>query len=489
MVFFMAAAPASAAPPKDEQARIHLRIGDFYAARRQPLKASDHYLKALHLDRRALTLEERYRLALHFGSNKRLEDAVAELKLLLEKQPEHVDARVALARYLAWSGRLKEAIVTAEAVLQRRPEHGEARLIIANAASWKGDYQTAIAMYRQLLQNQEDPATRVGLTHALINTGDYEGARESRAKLESADPTLLPDVEQISRALRQASRRHAELAAENHSDTDDNVRTTHTLRGRWPVERGRVSIEAAHTKAEAPTRRGTADQFSVQGVRRYAPALQLQAALGAVRSATRTRPAGMVGLQWHRGDWDMTLQGRRKIYTDTAQLMENDIRAYEGVVRAHYTFIDALAIDVSCWYADFSDGNRGMHWQVTPWYIVRAQAPRIVLGLSHEYQSYARQTDGGYYDPRSLAADRLLIAVSAGSERWEGTMQIHAGTARFEESGARGDNASAGGYATVRYRPTPRASLSVQVEGSNSALTTVSGYRYFSLGLQGQVDF
>lgn len=65
-------------------------------------------------------------------------------------------------------------------------------------------------------------------------------------------------------------------------------------------------------------------------------------------------------------------------------------------------------------------------------------------------------------------------------------MQVQAGTARLEESGG-GDNAGAGGYATVRDRLTPRAWLSVQVEGSNSALTAVSGYRYFSLGLQGRM--
>lgn len=144
-------------------------------------------------------------------ANEQFEAAENELKRLLDKDPDNVEALVQLA-YLysadSWWRSERKVVETLERVLELDPEHREARDLLATHyveqgrryANW-GLYDRAIEHYRQGLERLPDSARLyMYLAMAERHQGDEAEAREHLLKACELDPE---DVSTVGAVLHE----------------------------------------------------------------------------------------------------------------------------------------------------------------------------------------------------------------------------------------------------------------------------------------------
>lgn len=216
---------------------IHNLLGLLYLQTGRPESAAKHIRKALTL--RPEDSAARYNLALALKDCKRLDEAVTQLEILLERTPEHIEALNALGNLQRLRGREEHALAVLERASKRSPDHpgillnlGLAYLAqkrieeaanclrkavevapsanafnhLGAALNAKGDDAAAVSAFRNALEldgRQRDAWINLAIT--LEQTGQFEAAEKVlRDALQK-----LPNFGAAYFQLMQLSRREA----------------------------------------------------------------------------------------------------------------------------------------------------------------------------------------------------------------------------------------------------------------------------------------
>jgi len=469
-----------------EQARLHRQLGEHYVAQDQLDEAAEQYLKALSLAREVFSAEERKTMAVHLSWAGRLKEALAEFRGVVAEEPGNLDARVHLARALSWAGEYGAAVREADRVLRESPGNRDALLVKANGLRWGGDPVASLPIYRQLLQEKEDFETRLGLSYALLETGDLKGARETSRALAPQLGFQEKDLQKYLEAEKAATRPSIDLRYSYLEDTDDNIVNTYTLLYGFLIQNWRLTVRLGHTDAEDPRRDVRADSAGISASVPVTPRLRVRGGVGVSRlenGDASNVPTGHVGGEakvW-RGTVGAGIS--REALTDTAQVIDNEIKVTDAELVVFQQLTGRVSFYGEYHYRDYSNTNSAHDLLLSPTYVVYAGNPRISISYRFRYRDFDRQTGGGYFDPQGYVAHQGTGTLSFELGRLYGTGYVFGGYESFRDpEQEEGDFLGGGG--TLGFRPT--SNLSLEIDGITSSAAGPAaggpGFRFFSVG-------
>lgn len=180
-----------------ERIQIYKLMGDYQAEKGDYGKAAEAYIKALPGIRKLITDDELTQIAIYLSWGGQLKAAEAELRLLVQINPDNVRARSQLARVLLWSGNLDGALSEADKALVKKPKDRDALLVKAEGLRYKGETDGAIAIYKKLLANSDDFEARIGLSYAYLEKGDVKQADAAASRLRPEYPYQVQEIEKL----------------------------------------------------------------------------------------------------------------------------------------------------------------------------------------------------------------------------------------------------------------------------------------------------
>jgi cellulose synthase operon protein C len=149
-----------------------------------------------------------YRLAQRLAANGKQADAILELRVVLEGDPDHLDARIDLARTLRRIGKLDEAVSQTRSAFDRAGQPMD----LAEELYWvlceAGDRQGAIDLLTLLDDDRSDADALSTVAHYNRGLGRYAEARTVAQHLKVLDP----DASVISLAETDAAEGNVDQA-------------------------------------------------------------------------------------------------------------------------------------------------------------------------------------------------------------------------------------------------------------------------------------
>jgi tetratricopeptide (TPR) repeat protein len=128
-------------------------LGYLNASTGRAAEAEKNYQQAIALDPDLIVAQHNLG-ALYAERMRRPEDAIAQWRRILEKNPDYLPSRLSLAKTLAAAGRNAEAIAEYEIALKARPEYAAARLELARLQLAAGDRDGALGNLREVARQQ-----------------------------------------------------------------------------------------------------------------------------------------------------------------------------------------------------------------------------------------------------------------------------------------------------------------------------------------------
>jgi tetratricopeptide (TPR) repeat protein len=466
------------------QAKLHRQLGDALVAQDKLEVAADAYAKALAASPESFSTSDRIRMAIYLSWADRLSESEAELRRVLNLEPKNIAARTHLARVLAWSGELKEALMEADAVLRDAPEHKDALLVRADALQWQGRYLEAIPLYRKLVARDGDFDARVGLSRSLLAVGDRLGAIENLKTLTPVNARQKRDYLRLEEAVNRETRPAAEVRYSRYSDSDGNRLHRLGLAGNFWLGNQKYGLEYRHTDADDGTRDNRAEDLFVNIYSRITDRFSAGAGLGFTQLAddhTSTFPAGHVRLDARLFTGSVGVNVTREALTDTAELIENRIRATNLGLYVTQPLTERFAVHGGFRYRSFSDGNHANELQLVSQYAIYL-APRISIGHRFRLLDFHKQAGSGYFDPNNYIANRVFSSIYYENRFFYTYLEGYVGYQTFRRNGLANDDVIHGGSGSVGVKPLPGLAIEINAEGGNFAAGATSGFNYFIIG-------
>lgn len=467
-----------------DQARLYGQLGDAWVAQDNLDQGAAAYLNALAADRDSFSPAERLRMAIQISWADRLAESEAELRHLLALDSKNTGARTHLARVLSWSGDLQEAIEETEAVLRDAPGHKEALLVRADALQWQGRYLDALPIYRSVIGRDGDFDAQVGLARSLLGIGDRLGAMKNLSALKPLNAREKREVARLEEAVLRGTRPALEARYNYYSDSDRNRLDRYGLAGNSWIGNQKYGLDYRHTEARDRTRRNRAEDFLLTLDSRITDRISAGAGLGFTQLADRhtsTFPAGHLRLdaRLFRGSAGVTVA--RESLTDTAELIDNRIRATHVGLSITQPLTDRFSVHAGYRYRSFSDGNHANEIQLVSQYAL-ALAPRITIGHRFRLLDFHTQSGNGYFDPNDYLANRAFSSLYYENRFFYTYLEGYLGYQTFRRNGVAGDDFIHGGSGSVGVKPFPGLAIEVNAEGGNFAAGATSGFNYFIIG-------
>lgn len=470
---------------KKEKALLHKELGDLFVSKDDYKNAAEEFIKALSLYR--FSEEERLKMAIYISWGDRLDESIAEIKAILSENPKNVEARIHLARVLSWYGGLDEAIGEAEKVLKESPENKDALLVKANSLNWKGDYKTAMPIYKKLLEKGEDFDARLGLTYALLSSGNKKGAQECSRFLQPKYAYQERELKKLNEAMDREKMPNFDIRYSYYKDSDDNRLNRYSLGYGFLLDNWKLDLNYRHTDAQDDTRDKRAEDLSFKVYSKVTESIGIGGGLGLSQVGNGESTNFLTGhikadINILNGSAGFSLA--REAVTDTAQLIENKIRVTNASLYISQKLTDRLSLNGNYSYRDYSDNNNANDFQFSPSYAIYKRNPTINLGYRFRYLNFNRQSGSGYFDPNDFISHQVFVSLYLEREKFYCYFEPHAGHQSFKRNGDRTHDYFGGAYGTFGYKITKKASFEVNAEGGNYALGTAAGFRYYLFGLR-----
>lgn len=473
-----------AAPAAAEKGKLHKELGDLYAGRDDNRKAAAEYIKALGLYR-GFPENELLRMAVRISWGGEHAAALQEFTAILIEYPENMDARLGRARVLSWSGRYAEAIAEADWILRQDPGNRGALLVKANCLKRQGKTKDALAIFDKLLRQEEDFDTRLGQAYALQAKGDLAGARESSALLVPKFPYQEKEVTSLKEELGRATASTVDLRYSYYNDTDDN--TVHRFGISGSTLLGGVNVGAGYRRTEAsdPIRDNSADDFTASVTKKFADFVELGAAAGFTQTHAGTDTAFFTG--GGRAVFDV-LNGTagvsfsREIFTETAQIIGNNIRIYNTRAFFSQKLTDRLSLFGSYSYRDYSDDNNAHDVQIAPAYAVLRGNPALGVGYRFRYLNFERQSGSGYFDPNDFISNGIFLTFNYEIGGFYLYLEPYGGYQEFRRNGGKAHDLFGSIVGSTGYRISRNLLVEVNGEYGNYAAQTATGFEYHLVG-------
>jgi hypothetical protein len=459
-------------------------MGDAWIAQDNLNRAAEAYWNALAAGRESFSTSERLRMAIYLSWADRLNDSELELRYLLRQDPKNVAARTHLARVLSWSGELSEAVREADLALKQAPEHQEALLVRADALQWQGRYLEAIPIYRSVLSRDDDFDARVGLARSQLALGDRRGAMDSLKALQPVNAREKREFARLQDAVNRETRPALEARYNYHSDSDRNRLDRYALAGNFWLGNQKYGADYRHTEARDRTRDNHSDDFVMTIYSRLTDRFSAGGGLGFTQLAdqhTSTFPIGHLRLDARLFGGSTGINITREVLTDTAELIENRIRATQVGLYLTQPVTDRFNVHAGYRYRTFSDGNHANELQLVSQYTILL-APRITVGHRFRFLDFHDQSGSGYFDPNNYIANRAFTSLYYENRLFYTFLEGYVGYQTFRRNRLANDEVIHGGSGSIGIKPLPGLAMEVNAEGGNFAAGATSGFDYFIIG-------
>ncbi|MDI6753525.1 MAG: hypothetical protein QME78_03930 [Thermodesulfobacteriota bacterium] len=471
---------------KDNMAKavLHKELGDLFGSRGDFKSAAGEYVKALSLSQN-FSENDRLQMAIYMSWGKRLKEAMAELQFILRGNPENSIARINFARVLSWSGQLHESIKEIDKVLETHPNNKDALLVKANALRWQGHFKKAIIIYRGVLEKEEDYDSRLGLTYAYLSAGDIKAAKESKKFLRPQYSYQEKDLRQLNLDMDKVIKPNFGGGYSYYDDSDDNRLYRYSLSSGFWVDNWKLDFNYRHIDAKDNTRNTRAEEFFLKIYSKPKEFFGIGGGLGLVQFKNNTTADF---LTWNiKADVNMLngvagLTIAREGFTDTAQLITNEIRITNLSLSLSQKLTDRFSIFGAYSYRDYSDDNKANDFQLTPSYSIYTKNPTINIGYRFRYLNFNRQSGSGYFDPNDFISHQIFTSLYLEKDKFYIYLEPYGGYQSFRRYGDSSSGFFGGGYGTLGFNLSKNFALEVNAEGGNYALGATAGFRYYLVG-------
>jgi tetratricopeptide (TPR) repeat protein len=480
-------------PPLTLRAQLYIKIGDYYAARQEYRRAAAAYQKASELAAKNLSPPEQLSLSERLVNVRDIHAAIANLEQIRADQPDNLNARLMLARYLAWDNRPREAVAVVDEALALAPDNRDARIIKATAASWYGDYATAVPLFEQVLDEREDFDTRLAYSYAMAELGNQVRQSGVLDQLRTDNDLQVQALEDLRWNVARKSAPNVQYWHEYYHDSFDNTHVEQRLQLEQPVRDSMVFL--AYGQAEAADAYGYRfhlDMLQAGAKGAYGLATHGSAAIGLTRYdevAASEVITSRLKLEHQLSELRLGLEYRHEAYDDFTLIVFNRITTDKTQLSLDYSPDDLWNARLEYLATDYSDDNRSREMDATIRYAVHHTPPRISIGYKREALSFERQTFHGYFDPDSSSADKLLLQLYQGGNRYELRLEAFVGHQDVSRLGFVQDDAIVGWEANLRLHQWRRVYLEANWEGGNYGVDKPYQYRYQLLSLQAKLLF
>lgn len=474
-----------------ERALRHKKQGDEYRLRDDIGHAGEEYGRALSLYR-GFTVEDRFMMARYLSWSGRIDEAIRELNAILSEDPGNVNARIHLARCLSWKGDLGGSLDESSKVLAASPDNKDALLVRANALKWSGNPNAGISIYKDILERGEDFDTRLGLSQAYLSTGYLRGARDGAKRLTPAYPYQEKELKNLNAEIAKATRPTLGAGYSYYHDSDDNRLDRYSLSAGFWTRNWKWGIGYLYTEADDPSRNAADHELSLSADSRLTEWLGAGGTAGVNWTANDNSGSFFVGSV--RADAKV-LDGRigasvaRKVFAETAELIENGIRFTEIASYFEYPLPYRFTVRASYAGRDYSDDNRSDDWQGTIRHVFDLKNPAVGAGYRIRYLDFQRESGGGYFDPAGYLSHRVELSVDY--ERGRGYIHLvpFIGYQSYRRREDTPEGFFSGGEGIIGAHVTDSVALELHGEGSDEAGGSATGFSYYQVGVRMKARF
>lgn len=473
------------------KASLHKELGDLFVSRGDFRSAAREFIKALRLFQ-DFSEADRLQMAIYMSWGEKLNEALVELNSIVSKTPENFRARLHLARVLSWTGQLRDSIGEIDKVLVTQPDDRDALLVKANALRWQGHFDRAMIIYQRILEKEEDFDSRLGLVYAYLSAGNMKAAKESRKFLKPQYPYQEKDLKQLDEHMDREIKLNIGGGYSYYNDTDENRVYRYFLPFGFWFNNWKFDLNYRHTDAKDNARDKSAEELSFRTYSKVTEFIGIGAGLGFVQF--NNKAAGDF-LTW-------TIKADVKILngvagfafageglTDTAQLMENEIRLANYSLYISQRLTDRWSILGTYGYRDYSDHNNADDFSFSPSYTVYTKNPTINLGYRFRYLNFNRQSGSGYFDPNDFISHQIFASLYFEKEKYYISLGPYGGYQSYRRDGEYNDGFFGGGYGVLGLNLSKNIVFELNGEGGNYALGAAAGFNYYLVGFKFQIYF
>ena len=475
----------------EERALRHKDRGDEFRVRDDIGHAGEEYGKALSLYG-GFSLEDRLMMARYLSWSGRIDEAVRELNAILAEDPGNADARIHLARCLSWRGDHRASLAESSKVLAVSPDDKDALLARANALKWSGDPGAAISIYKGILERGEDFDTRMGLSQAFLSAGYIRGARDGAKRLTPEYPYQEKERKSLHAEIDKATRPDLGAGYGYYHDSDENRLDRYSLSAGFWAGYWKWGVGYLYTDAANPSRSAASHDLSLSVDSRPAEWLGVGGAAGVNRASNDNSGSVFVGSA--RADVTV-LDGRigagvaRKVFEDTAELIENGIRFTEIASFVEYPLPYRFTVRASHAFRDYSDDNRSHDWQGSIRHAFGLKNPTLAAGYRIRSLDFRRESGSGYFDPADYLSHRVELSVDYGRGKGYVRLAPFIGYQSFRRRGDTPEGVFAGGEGVIGAHAADSVDIELHGEGSDEAGGSASGFTYYLFGVRMKARF
>jgi len=474
-----------------ERALQHKKRGDEFRSRDDIGHAGEEYGRALSLYR-GFSVEDRYMMARYLSWSGRIDEAIRELNAILSEDPGNVNARIHLARCLSWKGDLRGSLDESSKVLAASPDNKDALLVRANALKWSGNPNAGMSIYKGLLERGEDFDTRLGLSQSFLSSGYIRGARDGAKRLTPEYPYQEKERKDLNAAIGKVTRPALGAGYSYYEDSDDNRVDRYSLSAEYWTGYWKWGIGYLYTDAEDPSRSAADHDLSLSADSRPTEWLGVGGTAGVNWTANDNSGSFFVG--GVRADAKV-LDGRigvrvaRKVFADTAELIENGIRFTEIASFIEFPLPYRFTVRASYAGRDYSDDNRSDDWQGAIRHVFDLKTPVLSAGYRIRFLDFQRESGGGYFDPSGYLSHRVELSVDYEKGKCYVHLAPFVGHQSFRRRGGTTDGFFSGGEGVIGAHVTDSVALELHGEGSDEAGGSASGFSYYQVGVRMKARF
>jgi tetratricopeptide (TPR) repeat protein len=486
--------PAGVQTPSDgeESWKVHRKLGDEFAAKGDYKNAAANYRKVLSGTGAALTTGERVRIATVLSWGGELEAAIRELESILQAEPGNLQARLQLARSLSWAGRPAEAIVEAERILADSPGNPDALVVKGNALRYRNENRSAIQVFESVLGKKENFDARLGLSYACLAGGDITCAKESARKLTPEYPYQEKERKSLNAEIDGVTRPTLVAGYSHYRDSDDNRLDRYSLSAGFRTGYWKWGVGYQYTDATDLSRNAADHDLSLSADSRPTEWLGVGGTAGVNWTANDNSGryfVGSVRMDAKVLDGRIGVSGARRVFAETAQLIENGIRFTEIASFVEYPLPYRFTVRASYASRDFSDNNRSDDWQGSIRHVFGLKNPLLAAGYRIRYLDFQRESGSGYFDPADYLSHRVELSINYEKGRGYVHLAPFIGYQSYRRQGDTPEGFFAGGEGVIGAHVTDSVAFELHGEGSDEAGGTASGFRYYQVGLRMKARF
>jgi hypothetical protein len=456
-------------------------LGNRYIEEGRSDLAAEAYRRALALDRRAFSVDERTAMAIRMSWEDMLDDSARELETVLSEDPGHLGARIHLARIHSWSDDLGAAIREADRVLRDFPENPEALVVKADSLEWQGRSESAIPLYRRSIRAGESFDARVGLAYALLSSGDRKGASEQAGSVLATIPAQEERLRDLLESIDETRAPQINVGYTYYEDSDDNRVHRTTVDSSFGV--GNYDFSSTLSRTETTGRSGTrrTEQVSIGIFRGLNERFGVGGGLNLSRfegEGSFGRPTGRLEFRSRVFDGEIGVRLTRELLVDTVELVDDRTRATRASIYADLPVGRRFSVSAEYGQRRMSDSNRAHDIGAGVSYDLSRFAR---VGYRLRFADYARNS-GAYFAPSAYVSHRVFGSIGMEWDRVYVFAEAYVGPQRFERNGFTTEDLSIGGWLSVGFRPASFVTIELNGDSGDLAAGSVSGFKYFSVG-------